>query len=98
MPKDIALNPFKAHQAKRIAHPDMARSVIYKHLLWDLFAGRMIMDQEIDRMASDAANLLELTIIAVKQLKPQFQDPKLDAAMRRELKQYFMLNMPEALK
>lgn len=97
MPKDIALSLFKAHKTKRIAHPDMDRQVVYKHLLWDIFAGRMIMDEEIERMASDASNLFELTMIAVKQLKPQFQDPNLDAAMRRELKQYFQLNMPEAL-
>ncbi len=98
MPQGIALKMYKGWQAKRISDPELERKIIYKHLLWDVFSGRMIMDEELERMAERAESLYELTILAVEQLKPQFQDRDLNATLKAELKRYFEINMPDALK
>lgn len=98
MPQAIALELYKAYQAKRTSDPDLERKTIFKHLLWATFDGRMILDEEIDRMAAQATTLFELTIGVVQQLKPQFKDPALNATLKRELHRYFDLNMPDALK
>lgn len=96
MPQTIALDLYKSYQNKRRNDPTLKQSTIFKHLLWDAFRGRMILDSEIDRMANQATSLLELTIMVVEQLKPQFQDPALNRALRQELTRYFDLNMPDA--
>ncbi|MBU1248065.1 MAG: hypothetical protein KKB70_05155 [Proteobacteria bacterium] len=98
MPQTIALELCKAYQAKRTSDPTLERSTIFKHLLWARLDGRMVMDAEIDRMALEAKTLFDLTILLVQQLKPQFQDPTLNKALRTQLKRYFDLNMPDGLK
>lgn len=97
MPQTIALELCKAYQAKRQSDPSLPRETLFKHLLWASLDGCIIRDAELDRMARDAQSLYELAVMVVMAKKPQFKDPHLADALRRDLKTYFSLNMPDGL-
>ncbi|MEF2145902.1 MAG: hypothetical protein V3573_10685 [Desulfovibrionaceae bacterium] len=97
MPTDTALELIRAYKDKRARNPMADRRTLYKYLLWDRFQGRMIMDSEIETMASETCSLYELTLKVVERERPALASPATRKALERELTRFFRLNAPDHL-
>ena len=94
---DTALELITAYRLKRARNPLADRATLYKYLLWDRFSGRMVLDAELDEMARDAGNLLELTLRVIGREKPGLAAGSLRQPLERELRRFFELNAPDLL-
>lgn len=98
MPLSIAREILDAYERKRRKDPSADRATLYKHLLWDRFQGRMILDEELEDMARNSANLLELTLRVLEREKPNVLARGLRGSVEHELNLFFKLNAPGELQ
>lgn len=95
MPATTALELFNAYKLKIRQNPGASRTTLFKYLLWDRFKGKMIMDAELNEMATSSANLSELSFKVLSREKPNMVAGNLEAAAKSAIKQFFVMNSPD---
>ncbi|WP_147819791.1 hypothetical protein [Salidesulfovibrio onnuriiensis] len=95
MPTEIALEILKAYRDKQRLNPGAPRSTLFKYIVWDRFKGRMIMESELDSMATTSTSLQELAYKVIAREKPHLVRDSLAKTVDDELTRFFELNAPE---
>jgi len=98
MLNEIALEILKAYREKVRLNPAAPRATLFKYIVWDRFKGRMIMDAELDAMATSSTCLQELVYKIVAREKPHLVRDTLAMTVEQELTKFFELNAPEERK
>jgi len=95
MPATTALELLTAYKLKVRQNPAADRATLFKYLLWDRFKGKMIMDAELNEMATSSSNLSELSFKVLSREKPSMVAGKLGSDAQTAIKQFFVMNFPD---
>ncbi|QGY39401.1 hypothetical protein GM415_04450 [Pseudodesulfovibrio cashew] len=97
MPTNIAMEILSAWKRKRNQNPSADQATLFKYILWERFADRMIADDEMEAMAHGATSLADLALRVLQREKPAMKEEPLSSSARTAIRQFFVMNYPEGL-
>lgn len=95
MPAETALEILKVFRKKKELNPTASDNLLYKYVLWDRFEGKMIMDSELDEMATKAKSLPDLVCAIIFKERPKLQHHGLEKDVCDEVRSFFARTAPE---
>ena len=97
MPTDTAMDILNAYRLKRKQNPTADRATLFKYILWDRFAGKMIADADLAAMADSAQTLADLAFAVLAREKPALATGRLAQSARDAIRRYYVMNYPDGV-
>jgi len=95
MPTDTAMDILTAYRLKRRQNPAADQATLFKFILWDRFAGKMVADADMADMAASARTLADLTFAVLVREKPALATGRLADSAREAITRYYRINYPD---
>ena len=97
MPTDTAMDILSAYRLKRKQNPAADRATLFKYILWDRFAGKMVADDDLAAMAGSARTLADLAFAVLAREKPAMATGLLAQSAREAIRRYYRINYPDGV-
>ncbi len=97
MPTDTAMDILNAYRVKKNQNPAADQGTLFKYILWDRFAGKMVTDAELAEMVAASRTLSALALAVLLKEKPAMEDDRLRRSAQEAIRRFYSMNFPDGL-